>query len=185
MRLRALLRTATLSLLLAAAGAPAALAQTAVANPRADALFRRAEASGVRSSESFPRHMRRLADLYLKSAALRSYADPLKIESLERAAGLLMKLEPHRSRKLLEQAGDIAYVRKDVFQAATLYTDAAWVVVSYPTGTAEEVQAAVDLLQLARALAEDPAVSTAQRTAILTRIDTAAATVAAFQTSST
>jgi hypothetical protein len=182
----AMFRAAALAVVAAGFLTTAAPAQApAVTHPRADVLFQRAEAMGTQPTTAFARQWRRMADLYVKSAELRAYGDPRKVESLRRAGGLLMRVDPGRSRELLERAGDAALAVENLFQAASLYTDAAWVVVNHSTGAPEEVQAALDCLELARHLAEGPSISREQRAAILHRIKGAAAIVAAHGTSTT
>jgi|GEM_PF-4844601 len=173
MKISTILRTTTASLVAACTFSTAALTQEPTApNQRADALFERAETMGIQSSR-FSRDTRRAADLYMKSAALRPTSDSRKIESVRRAGGLLVSVDPQKSYKLYEYAAQIALVNMDFFSAASFYADAAWVATNHSSGTLENLRAAKASLEMASRLIEMPSVTTEQRESLLRRIEIA------------
>jgi hypothetical protein len=176
MRITHLIRTAVLPLVaLFALSTPGHAAQSNTNATRADALFNQASQMEQEISASFPRHLRRTAHLYLKSAALREASDPLKIESLYRAGTLLMTLEPQRAHRVLAQAAELALTHGDVVRTAHIYLDGAWVVASRGSASAEELRVANSYVSRARLLADAPSLSASDRDAIHKRIRSATA----------
>jgi hypothetical protein len=180
MRISLVFRTALLPLVAASALATTAHAMQPSPNAeRADLLFSRAVAQEAQSTTTFSRHVRRTAHLYLQSAELRDASDPLKIESLQRAGGLLMKVDAKRAQRAIEEAAELALSRGDVMRTAHLYLDGAWLVGSSASATTRTREAANQYLNRARLLAGAPGLSEAERNSILKRIAAPAPAMAA------
>jgi|GEM_PF-4272678 len=139
---------------------------------RAHALYEQAvQHELAMPSGSFRRHVREIARLHLRSAALREDSDPLKIESYERAGTLLYSVSPRRSHRAFERAAGLALLHGQVARSAQAHLNAAAVVYSKRLGGAAHQRSATEAVQLARAMANHPVVSTEQRDAILTRVE--------------
>jgi hypothetical protein len=160
--------------LLALALQPSILAAQAGSDraARADALYEQAVQRELESpTGSFRQHVRDVARLHLRSAALREDSDPLKIESYERAGTLLYAVSPRRAHRAFERAAELALLHGQVARSAQAHLDAAAVVHSKRLVGAAHQQSAAEAVQLARTLADHPVVSAAQRDAILTRLE--------------
>ena len=77
------------------------------------------------SSRMTHRQLREISDLHAREAELRDAGDAAAVDCLRMAANLVHSFDPARSAELMEQAGDRALARGDVFSAARSYLDLA------------------------------------------------------------
>ena len=140
-------------------------------NMRAEQLRKEAEALYEQ-----PRRLRRAAELHEREAAQRKDSDPRQAEALDRAARLYSYSgDAERGRMMMERAARSALKRGDVARAAHAFIDAAFIALREG-----DRRLADDLTQEADLLALSPLLPTAEKAAIVRRIDPARAQLSAL-----
>jgi hypothetical protein len=168
-----------LGLLLLALLAPAAVAQRPDTAGAALAL-RQAETIEARLGKQPDARPARLeaARLRIRSAELRAPEDPVAVECLKRAAGLLNEQDPREAAKIMGKAADRAATVGNIVVAAHAYLDAAYGLshcspsavpgrYEVPAGEMEQIRAWVEK---ARLLSYSPYLTVAQREQIVHRL---------------
>jgi hypothetical protein len=142
-----------------------------VPNEKADQLRAQAEAlHGDRKSA------RKAAAMHEREAQLRSEADPLAIEALDRAAQLYSSAGDHmRAEAAKRAAADRALRQGDVLRSAHAYLDAAFIALDN-----KDVERALSFARQADLLALSPLLTPSDRVAIVRRIDPARAQLGAL-----
>jgi hypothetical protein len=163
--------------LIAVSGAGAQAQQAGQVQPTADVNVRADKFK--QSAEALygePRRLRRAAELHEQEAALRSAADPLQVEALDRAARLYTYVgEPDKGHVLMEKAARLALRRGDVVRAAHAFIDAAFMALRI-----QDVKLANTLTKEADLLAMSPLLPPADKLATVKRIDPARAQLGAL-----
>ena len=153
--------------------------ETAAAQQSAPPVLPAIEVSGNASADRLraqaealygqPSQLRRAAVLHEREAAQRNPADPRLVEALDRAARLYAYSGDFlKGRTLMHQAARSALECGSVERAAHAYLDAAFIALQ-----GKEVSVALDLTAKAERLSMSPLLSTAQKVAIVQRIDPA------------
>jgi hypothetical protein len=159
---------AVVGLTLAAESVAAQAASTSLAaaetNKRAEQLRRSAQALYEQ-----PTQLRRAAELHEQEAATRKDTDPQRVDALDLAARLYAYSgDPERGHELMARAARQALKCGDVRRSAHAFIDAAFIALR-----ARDVKLADELTREAELLALSPLLSSAEKVAIVKRIDPA------------